>query len=136
MADYVGQPWIICGGGGQQLAPESPTESVCIYVCVCVCMYVCENECVMSPCNLMARPPSSSSQPTILWETCSSLRFSSLPPPSSTHPQPDVFVSTKQGALWGHQLVLPHGVTWPMNRGTPKLSTHIISVLPLEAALS
>lgn len=41
MADYVGQPWIICGGGGQQLAPESPTESVYIYVC--------ENECVMSP---------------------------------------------------------------------------------------
>lgn len=28
MADYVGQPRIICRLEGQQLAPESPTEGV------------------------------------------------------------------------------------------------------------
>lgn len=43
---------------------------------------------------------------------------------------------TKQGVLWGHQLVLPHGATRAMNRKTPKPSTHIISAFALEVTLS
>lgn len=41
-------------------------------------------------------PSSSSSQPTILWETCSSLHRHCCipPPPSSTGPHPDAFVSS------------------------------------------
>lgn len=115
---------------------QSPPLRVCGYMSVCVR----ENECVMSRCNLMAMAPSSSSQPSILWETCSSLPPSPPPTPSAT-PTATRCLCERRGQsralFWGgHQLVLPHGVTWPMNRGTPEPSTHIISVVPLKAAVS
>lgn len=68
----------LCGSALDHLWRRRPATGTRIphWECVYIYVDVSENECVMSPCNLMARPPSSSSQPRILWETSSSLHLS------------------------------------------------------------
>ena len=133
MADYVGQPWIICRGGGQQLAPESPTERVYICVCVCVCERVCRVPLQPSGEAPLQFIPANYSMGNLLVSPSMPLLPLRLPIPYVTAPR---CLCERRGQNRGHQLVLPHGVTWAMNRGTPEPSTHIISVFPLEAALS
>lgn len=92
MADYVGQT---CRGGGQQLAPESPTESAWTHECVCVRMSV------SCPAATEWRwpPPVHPSQ---AFYGKPALRFPRVPLTPTLHllrqPQPDVFVSTKDKA--------------------------------------
>lgn len=91
------------------------------------CVYMCVRTSVSCPLqSLVVRAP--------LQFIPGSYSMGNLPPPPSL---PSSFPSlythaammslwapwTKQGALWGHQLVLPHGATWPMNGETPKPST-------------
>lgn len=145
MADYVGQPRIICRLEGQQLAPESPTEGVYVWACEWVSGWV--NDCVMSPCKpsgVRAPPPSSPAQVHLSQLFYGKPALLSIAIAASLHPHPlrdrtqmPLWAAgTKQGVLWGHQLVLPHGATRAMNRKTPKPSTHIISAFALEVTLS
>lgn len=128
MADYVGQPWIIRGGGGQQLAPESPTESV----------YMCVRTSVSCPLHsLAARAP--------LQFILGSYSMENLLPPTSLFlPQPlracshDVFVSTvdKTGGSLGPPISPPPWGDMADEWQDPQIVHRIILVFPSEAICS